>query len=344
VTAAVELPQLATVGLHEIEMRSIEWLDKPFLQSSAFQLAVGPKGVGKGTWLARITANMTRGVYGEPRNVLLVSSEDSAAIDIRPRLKAAQGDDSRVRLVKSQFALPRDLDRLRDLALETGNVGLIIIDPVGNHLGGADTDKEGAVRHALSGLNALADELGCTIIGVRHLTKARLNGALASVLGSVAWVDLPRAVLAFAGDDEDDAVFHIQVVAGNRSARGAAQAFRIDLRDVGLLEPVTYAVELGESTKSVDQLLATSSVPRGAKRAGAKELILRELAKGPQPLDYLKAVAASETGASSDTVWRAANELKAAGKAKVSNSGRGTEWLWRLTKPLAEVRAEKPHG
>ena len=258
-SAAAGMPQLAAVCLDKVEMRPIEWLDKPFLQRSAFQLIAGPKGVGKGTWLARVTANMTRGVYGQPRNVLLVSSEDSAAIDIRPRLKAAEGNDSRVCLVRSEFALPRDLGRLRDLALEIGDIGLIVIDPVGNHLDGADTDKEGAIRHALAGLNQLADDLDCTILGIRHLGKARLNGALAAVLGSVAWVDLPRAVLAFAGDDEDDMVFHVQVVAGNRSGRSAAQGYRIELRDVGLGEPVTYAVELGESSKSVDQLLASSS-------------------------------------------------------------------------------------
>jgi hypothetical protein len=330
-TKAVELPQLAAVCLDKVEMRPIEWLDKPFLQCSAFHLIAGPKGVGKGTWIARITASMTQGVYGAPRNVLLISSEDSAAIDIRPRLKAARGDDSRVFLVKSEFALPRDLGRLRDLALEIGDIGLIVIDPVGNHLGGADTDKEGAIRHALAGLNALADELACTILGIRHLTKSRLNGALASVLGSVAWVDLPRAVLAFAPDDEDDMVFHVEVVAGNRSGRGAAQAYRIDLRDVGLGEDVTYAVELGESGKSVDQLLATASVPRGAKRESAKDLILRELANGPQTLDHIKAVAAAEIDASGQTVWRAANALKAEGKTKSYNSGPGTPWYWRLT-------------
>lgn len=341
---AVELPQLAAVCLDKVEMRPIAWLDKPFLQRSAFQLIAGPKGVGKGTWLARVTANMTRGVYGRAQNVLLVSSEDSAAIDIRPRLNAAHGDDSRVYLIRSEFALPRDLDRLRDLALKIGDIGLIVIDPVGNHLDGVDTDKEGAIRHALRGLNQLADDLDCTILGIRHLGKARLNGALAAVLGSVAWVDLPRAVLAFAADDEDDMTFHVQVVAGNRSGRSAAQAYRIELRDVGLGEPVTYAVELGESGKSVDQLLATYSVPRGAKRESAKELILRELAKGPQTLDYLKAVAAAETDASGQTVWRAANALKAEGKAKPFNNGPGTPWHWRLTEPIDEVKEAKPHG
>lgn len=332
---------LSTVPLETIKPRSIEWVDRPFLQRSAFHLAAGPKGVGKGTWLARIMAKTTTGVYGPAVNVLLVSTEDSAGIDIRPRLTAAEGDLAHVHLITCAFSLPDDLDRLRALASEIGEVGLIIIDPIGNHLRGADTDKEGAVRNAIHGLNALADELGCIIIGVRHLTKARMNGALASVLGSVAWVDLPRAVLAFAPDDEDDMVFHLQVVAGNRSGRGAAQAFRIELRDVGLTEPVTYAAELGESTKNVDQLLTTPTLPRGAKRATVKDLILRELAKGPQPMGYLKAVAISEIDTSGETTWRAANELKAERKVRCSNSGTGTPWLWSIRESLDEVRDDE---
>jgi len=329
---------LSAVSLETIKARSIEWLDRPFLQRSAFHLVAGPKGVGKGTWLSRIMAKQTTGVYGPARNVLLVSTEDSAAIDIRPRLTAAGGNAAHVHLITSAFTLPTDLDRLRALALEIGNVGLIIIDPVGNHLGGADTDKESLVRNAIHGLNALADELGCVILGIRHLTKARMNGALAAVLGSVAWIDLPRAVLVFAPDDEDDMIFHVQVVAGNRSGRGAAQAFRIELRDVGLTEPVTYAADLGESAKSVDELLATLNVPKGAKRASVKELILRELAKGERPMDYLKSVAIAEIDASGETTWRAANELKAEGKVAVSNSGSDRKWFWRLCESLDEVR------
>ena len=176
-----------------------------------------PKGVGKGTWLARKIADTTRGRLGPKRNVLIVSSEDSASIDLKPRLVAADADHTRWHLVVEELMLPRDLYRLEALAARVGDVGLIVLDPVGNHLGGVDTDKEGLVRYAIGGLNKLADDLACMIVGVRHLAKPRVHGALAAVLGSTAWVDVPRAVLAFARDDEDEMVFHVQVVAGNRS-------------------------------------------------------------------------------------------------------------------------------
>lgn len=338
--------RLRTVSIADVQMRSIEWLDKPHLQRSAFHLVAGPKGVGKGTWLAKIAAGMTRGIYGDSRSVLFVSSEDSVSIDLKPRLVAAGADVDRVFTVTSRLTLPTDLDELRALALDLGDVGMIVLDPIGNHLDGGDTDKEGYVRYAIAGLNRLADELDCVVLGVRHIGKSRQNGALASVLGSVAWVDLPRAVLMFARDDEDEMVFHVAVAAGNRSGHGAGQAFRIELRDVGLKEPVTCAVALGESTKSVDDLLATNRPERGQKRADVKELILRELAAGPQTLDRLKYVGASEAGASGETVYRAANELKAEGKAKPRNNGPGTKWYWHLEPGAlaSSDEAANPHG
>jgi AAA domain len=303
---------LRTLRGDEIEMRSIEWLDKPLLQGSAFHLAAGPKGVGKGTWLARKIADTTKGRLGPKRNVLIVSSEDSASIDLKPRLVAARADHTRWHLVVEELVLPRDLYRIEDLAARLGDIGLIVLDPVGNHLGGVDTDKEGLVRFAISGLNKLADDLACIVVGVRHLAKMRIHGALAAVLGSTAWVDVPRAVLAFARDDEDDMLFHVQVVAGNRSGRTAARAYRLELRDVGLKEKITCAVAIGESNKSVDDLLAAPR--KTSKSENARELILDILeTDGEQESDTLDARVARETGLTAKTVRNLRGGLVAAG-------------------------------
>lgn len=303
---------LKTIRASAVTMRSIRWLDKPLLQASAFELLAGAKGAGKGTYVARVAAGTTRGVYGRPRNALMVSSEDSDAIDTVPRLVAAGADLERVELIDEPFLLPKDLFRLEDRARATGDVGLIVIDPLSNHIGAADTDKEGAVRFAIGGLNQLADDLDCLILGVRHLGKNRQSGALAAVLGSTAWVDLPRAVLAFAKDDEDEMVFHIAVVAGNRSGRTAAESFRIELTDIGLEEPVTCAIPLGESNKDVDELL--SGTRRESKSASARDLILDILeTEGEQESDTLDARIAAETGVAAKTVRNLRGELKNAG-------------------------------
>ena len=226
--------------------------------------------------------------------------------------------------------------RLEQTALVVGDVGLVVLDPIGNHLGGADTDKEGAVRFAAQGLNRLADKLACVVLGVRHIGKSRENGALASVLGSTAWVDLPRCVLAFAADDEDPFGFHVEIVAGNRSGRGAGRVYRIELVDVGLLEPVTKAVLEGDSAKHVDDLLATKR--RTSKSQSARDLILDILEnEGDQESDALDARVAREAGITAKTVRNLRGELKNEGlvKAVPVNSQAGAFDHWTVVRTAA---------
>lgn len=330
-------------ALDSVTMRSISWLDRPLWQRSAYQLVVGRKGVGKGTYIAGLAARVTLGeLYEQPMNVLILATEDSDEIDIKPRIVAAGGDPARVHTLDEAMLLPRDVPRLRAAALGIGDVGLIVLDPIASYVRG-DTHAEEPVRDATDPLNDLANELDCLLLGVRHLSeKDATKGALAAVLGASAWVQVPRAVLVVAADDEQDLLFHIAVAGGNRSARGAGRIFRIDLVDVeGLDEPITRATETGTSAKSVDDLLGDGDdrKRKAPKRDSARDLILAELHLEPQPLAYLKARCAAVLGSTGDTVWRAANELKAAGIADCRNSGPGTPWLWSLTSAsLARAR------
>jgi hypothetical protein len=329
--------------LADVEMRSIEWLDRPLWQRAAFHLVAGKKGSGKGTYIAGLAARVSRGdVFERPMNVLLAAAEDSDEIDLKPRVVAASGDDTRIVSLTSPLLLPRDVPALRDAALELGDVGLIVLDPIASYVRG-DTHAEDPVRCAIEPLNGLADELDCLLIGVRHLRKDTSAGALESILGAGAWKDVPRAVLVVAADDEADDVFHIIVAAANRSARGAGRVFRIELADVGLIEPVTRADDVGDSTKSVDELLGAQRATRrlAPKRDAAAKIILRELGIEPRQLDYLKAVCIAEIGCSGDTVWQAANALKASGQIDRSNSGPGTPWLWYLTSESARLDTTK---
>jgi putative DNA primase/helicase len=293
---------LVSRSLADIDMRSIEWLDRPLWQRAAFHVVAGKKGTGKGTYLASLSSRVTRGaLFGRPMNVLLLSSEDSDAIDLKPRVVAAGGDVKRIHTINDRVVLPDDIAALEDLALWIGDVGLFAIDPIGNHLGGENTDAEGRVRNAIAPLNDLADELDCLLIGVRHLKKDTQAGALASVLGSTAWIDVPRSVIVMAADDEDELLFHIEVVAGNRGPSGQGRAFRIELVSVeGLLEPVTRAVEIGDSGKSVEMLLGGK---RETKSGKARELILEVLAGVPEmESDALDAQVANQANCAARTV------------------------------------------
>lgn len=293
--------------LTTVTMRSIEWLEKPLWQRSAFQLLAGPKGSGKGTYLAALAARITNA----GQNALFVSTEDSAEIDLKPRLVAAGADIARCFDITQHIDLPSDIGALQQLGEQMQPLGLFVIDPVANHIGDRDSNAETAIRDAIAPLNGLANDLGCLLIGVRHPGKDRQRGALASVLGSTAWVDVPRAVVFIAKDDQDQFVRHIQVVAGNRALSGKANHFRIEPAEVeGLAEPITKAVELGESDKNVDDLLAMA-IKEPSKTDQAKAAVLDILEeRGDQNSDPLDAEVAAKVGLAAKTIRNIRTELR----------------------------------
>jgi len=321
---------LVATSLADVEMRSIEWLEKPLWQKSAFELLAGAKGSGKGTYLAGLAARVSRAGL----NVVFISSEDSAEIDLKPRLVAAKAYIPRCFCIQQHVQLPDDVDDLRELALSLGGVGLLVIDPVANHIGSRSSNSDAEVRDAIAPLNALADELGCLLIGVRHPGKDRSRGALASILGSTAWVDTPRAVVMVVADDEDELVRHIQVVAGNRSLNGSAQAFRVYAVEVqGLTEPITLAVSLGESDKSVDDLIGAKLDIGKANISPelVQQAVRRALETGAKSREHVNKVCKDELDVSPDTVYRSGfKPLKEAGLIRASKDGLNGTWYWQL--------------
>jgi hypothetical protein len=224
------------VCLADVKPKGVEWHSKPFVQVSAFHLLAGQGGSGKGSWLASLTSAMTLGkteyLKGEVRNVLVISTEDSAEIDLVPRIMAAGGDVQRVFTLRKSILLPRDIGYLEETIKKERKgapTGLVIIDPVANHIGGKSTDDEGSVREAINNLNHVADRTNTAIIGVRHPTKYG-DGGVTSVLGSGAWTHCPRVVLMMKQSEDvpyslDDRV--LEVVKSNRGEIGARREYRI---------------------------------------------------------------------------------------------------------------------
>jgi hypothetical protein len=269
-------------------------------------------------------------------NVVFVATEDSAAIDLVPRLNAAGANLDRVHIIEQHIKLPDDIGDLEQFAHDISGIGLLVLDPVANHIGDSNSNAEAEVRHAIAPLNKLADDLGCLLIGVRHPGKDRSRGAVASILGSTAWVDVPRAVVMIVADNEDPLLRHIQVVAGNRSLNGSAQAFRIEAVPIqGLAEPITKAVELGEYTKSVDDLLSNPSRQPESRTDQARELLLDILDNdGAQESDALDARVANETGLAAKTVRNVRSKLSDEGLVRPSpvKDEAGTVLRWTVAR------------
>ena len=327
--------------LSEIEVTPIRFAERPLWQQAAFHLVVGQKGCGKGTYLASVAARVTRGELGPRRRVIWIAAgEDSLSADVKPRILAAEGDPARVTFPDFRPRLPDDVSEIRAQGESAGGVGLIVLDPIAGMFAGGgkrSTNADTDVREAIDPLNGLADELGCLVAGVRHLGKDRTRGALASVLGSVDWVNVPRAVLAIAGDAEDEELRHVQVIAGNRVPPGeAGRSFRIvgvKLAELGAdAEPVTKATMFSESREDVETLLSTQGGQKSGRVPGERlrTLVLDALASGEKTRDYLNQLAADQTGASADSLYKSAlDPLRKQGAIEPRKDGTTGGWNWR---------------
>ena len=284
------------------ELASVRWVDRPLLQAATFHLLCGRPDVGKGALCARWIARCTNGeMYGRPRNALWLSSEEDAKLDLGPRLEAAGADRSRVAYIPKRFRLPKDTDWLATFATETvGDVGLIVLDPLANHIGTTESNADEEVRIALQPCARICSEIDVPMLGIRHLTiKEARAGVLAAILGSTAWVGVPRAVLAAVVDDEG--LLRVHAIKGNRVPKQeAGRMFMLDGADIGLDEPVVRAVELGESIADLDDLLEKSTRKKAGPTVAKKieETLIRILREhiGQMESDLLDSKVAIEVG------------------------------------------------
>ena len=216
----------------------------------------------------------------------------------------------------------------------------MIIDPVGNHITGKNSNSDTDIRDAIAPLNDLADEHETMVFGVRHLSEKECsNGALAAILGASAWVQVPRAVIGIARDNEDASLSHIQCLSGNRLPPDTpGRTFRIEgVLLAGLENEVTRCVWIGDSTKNVETLIGeTRKEP--SKSDAARELILDMLEAAPDrrvESDELDALVARETGLKAQTIRNLRAALKNEGLIRSvpekDDGGQVERWLIERT-------------
>ncbi len=213
----------------DITMLPQRWLWKDLIPLGALTLLAGREQVGKTTCAFAIAAEVTRGgltgdLEDQPRNVVIIASEDSWASTINPRLTAAKADLTRVfRLevnsdseddVDSVVSLPDDLHDLEDL-IQANDISLIILDPLLSRLGEKlDTHRDGDVRRGLEPLVAVAQRTDSAVLGLIHVNKTATFDALTSIMASRAFTAVARAVL-FAAMEPDGELRYLQLVKSN---------------------------------------------------------------------------------------------------------------------------------
>lgn len=321
------LPDLIWTLASEVQPRPIRWVEKPFLLDSTFHLLVGKKAAGKGLWLTHTAARISRGELGPKTGVLWLSmSEDSYAVDIVPRLIVANAELAEVCfLANGLIRLPEQMQLLEERILP--HIGLVVIDPLAGVMGsGLSSNNDTDIRPLLQGLNQMADRKQVMVVGIRHISiKAGGDEALASVLGSTAWVDVPRMVLGLFRDDVSTDLRHLFVLAGNRTPSEPTGAmFHVGGMPLdGHEEEVPTATLLGTSMKDPNELLSARG-PNSSRTREAEDLVIKTLAEQPGEATYSDIIdtrLAQETGLAAQTIRNL--------RVKMGSKGTGLLRAWR---------------
>jgi hypothetical protein len=340
VAPVADSPNGEVVWLDTKTARPTRFVERPLLQERTFHVLAGQPSIGKGLLCARWVAHCTNGLmFGRPRRAVILSTEDDAELDLVPRIEAAEGDTSRVALVPKSFLLPRDMDWLESFLLRIDDVGLVIIDPLANHIGGTNSNADEEVRAAIIPLNDLASKMDGAIVGIRHASTkdARGSSFVSRVLGSTAWIAVPRVVI---GAGRDGETLHVRTIKGNRvphDEAGVRFAIVSQPREPADDWPqgVGRAVDDGVSTVDLDTLGAKSEEGGKAKRAQAEIVrVLREN-NGRMLSDALDTQVALMVGCSARTVRNQRMEMKnwgwLAAFPERSTDGKVEQWFVALT-------------
>lgn len=329
--------------LADIEPQQVQWLWSQWIPLGRFTLLAGNPGCGKSFLTAAMAARVTRGTQwmdGSPcprGDVILISTEDDPGDTIRPRLEALGADLSRTHIVttvlrpvgKGEFAerllTLHDIDALEKCVEQVKACKLVVIDPIGSHLGDIDSYRDSEVRAVLAPLAMLAQKYGVAIVIVAHSRKGLTGSADDSVLGSRAFTGMARSVIhvrVCTQDKERRLVLHGK---RNLAPNGTGFAFRI----AG--SPASIAWEPAPVTLTIEEALAMERAkennargPAPDKRDDAADWLCDCLSGGRREVKEIRQQC-DEAGHTWRTIQRAATEIGVL-RHKRFDGG----WSWEL--------------
>jgi AAA domain/Winged helix-turn-helix DNA-binding len=210
----MEAEDLGTL-LSDIKSERLYWLWEKRIPRGKLTTLDGDPGLGKSLLTLDLAARVTTGspmpdgTRGARGSVILIAPEDAVADTIKPRLEAAGGDPSRIRLLNFvrktdsrtgetypyPFSLSAHLRTLIQIANQTLPI-LVIIDPLVAVLGlRISVSNDQQVRETLSYLALLAHRNNCAVLIVRHLNKGSSENPLYRGGGSIGIIASARAGL-----------------------------------------------------------------------------------------------------------------------------------------------------
>jgi hypothetical protein len=332
----------------DIEERPLTWGWRGVFPRRTLSTLVGEPGLGKSLVTCDLAARFSRGDsmpgggangFGESVNVLMIAIEDDPADTIKPRLRVAGADMTRIFEARMKVegaddvgALPTFPDDVPQLFawVRAHAIKVIIIDPITACLSeDVNAWRDTDVRRALSPLITLARETDAAVIGVMHVNKDETKSAINRVANSKAFTAVPRAVWWLGRDPEDDA--HPVMVPVKLNGAKKDRSFGLRLAGFDNETPrVSWDSTPGSLT--TNDLEARPAEERRDQRFEAARLLCAHLHVGPTESRVLKEAAKAQ-GIGDKTLERVAKEMGVVFDRAAEFHARSV-WRWP-TKPIA---------
>ena len=335
----------------EVTMREVEWAWDQRVPLGKLTVLAGLPGQGKSLLTCWLAACASKGLLpgalkGEPVDVVMVSAEDDPEDTTLPRILRTGGDTARIHTMDVReggaagkdytrsVLLPQDTPAILG-ALEATGARLLVLDPISGLLSLEHSAYNAQqVRQALGPLKQAAEERHAAVVLVTHvLTKAQGTDPLQRLADSHAFAGLPRSVLIFGPDPEDEQGDRgsgkvLTVAKSNLAARGE-HGLRFSILEAMMVGDGrshlgwTASIRLdGETSTTAADTLASSEERHGIREA--MEFLRGELAEGPAQAGAM-IKAAESVGIAERTLRRAREQIC----KRPFKRGPGP-WYWEL--------------
>jgi hypothetical protein len=328
------------MNMADVKRVKLEWVWPGWLPKGKLVILDGDPGLGKSAITTHLAAIMSvggrlpDGTITKPTNVLFIAVEDDPGDTIRPRLEEAGADLDRI-FFSNLFTdlggartpdLERDSAALRVL-IEENKIGLVVLDPLMALMGEkVNAYRDQDVRRVTTPLALIAQETGCVILAVRHLTKGGGNNAVYRGGGSVGIIAGARLGMMVGKDPDDETMRVLAVTKSNLAAEAPSLRYRV-VPSPG--DPDIPIIEWhGPSPYGATDLISEHDDDDRSALTEAKEFIRQELANGPREATYMEKEA-RRAGISPTTLNRAKRQMPEVTSDR-HGFGSGSKWMWEL--------------